>query len=252
MINTITNFKKTKKYFYLLKYSLELLKNSDLKEKRALSFLFFTAKFMILTGHRYNFAECKECGPGTGRHSRFYFDPARGSIYCPLHAATQKYPLDKKTADILEIVFAQKYLELKNRNPVPQDFRMLPVFNIFKDLIVGTFKADETRFTDVARPCYRYPVSKGGAFPDSDERTIQCINDDTVLDVGFRFDDDCRYPSCRVGTICSDDDICAYEDIFSDLDVANYHSRRMNIGRIIYSRLVAVIISYDHFFPPCS
>jgi DNA repair protein RecO len=73
-----------KNYYFLLLYSLELLENYNDAVK---SFLFFTSKFLFLSGLDFNLNACHACGK---EFTKYYFDYSQGGIFCETHAEKKR------------------------------------------------------------------------------------------------------------------------------------------------------------------
>ena len=97
-----------KRYFYLLDYSLELL-----KEKRGYykSFLFFTSKFLFLSGYNPTIKNCSIC---KHQSQNYFFDIKKGAIFCEKCTTTKKYIVSKETIQVFEKFLIQKYIILKD------------------------------------------------------------------------------------------------------------------------------------------
>lgn len=125
-----------KRYFYLLDYSLQLLQIQPDSAAGGYhkSFLFFTVKYIFLSGYIFSTEFCKVCKKP---FSHYYFDPVKGGVVCENHAASKRYELSKEESDLLGFYFSGKFPEIKQFTP--PDYNFLSLFNLLSDFIKNLF-----------------------------------------------------------------------------------------------------------------
>jgi DNA repair protein RecO len=108
LLNTYMSNEEYRNFYFLLKYSMDLL-----AEKKDLmrSFLFFTSKYIFLSGYGLSLKKCKKCGnKGTG----YFFDFGTHGIFCEKCAVDRRYGLSPDSVAVLERYFENKFKELKD------------------------------------------------------------------------------------------------------------------------------------------
>ncbi len=134
LLNCYLSTEEFKNYFYLLIYTIELLKEKkDIKK----SFLFFVSKFLFLSGYNFNLIECIEC---KNKFDKYYFEGKKGGILCESHAKFKNFILKQNTALFWKRFLEEKYLILKDLNINDNDFRQL--YPIITNLIRNIFEKE--------------------------------------------------------------------------------------------------------------
>lgn len=132
LINSYLSNEEFKSYYYLLLYSLELLKEIDNVKK---SFIFFVSKFLFLSGYNFNLTECIKCKK---KFNKYFFDSKIGGILCEAHANFKHFVLSQETALLWKKFLEKKYLILKDLKINNNDFKQL--FPIMIYLIRNIFE----------------------------------------------------------------------------------------------------------------
>ena len=134
LINTYLSNEEFKSYYFLLLYSLELLKeqgNVNVKK----TFIFFVSKFLFLSGYNFNLTECVKC---KNKFNKYYFDNKKGGILCETHAHFKHFILNQDTALLWKKFLEDKYLILINLKISDNNFNQL--FPIMIHLIGNIFE----------------------------------------------------------------------------------------------------------------
>jgi DNA repair protein RecO (recombination protein O) len=100
-----------KKYWFLLRYSLELL--NDGCDPRV-AFLFFCSKFLFLGGYSYVLNGCRECGV---MNDIMEFSAVEGGLLCRSHMRGKTETLNKDTAGLLCRYMYDRYADLRHVIP---------------------------------------------------------------------------------------------------------------------------------------
>ncbi len=108
LLNSYISSSEAKSYFYLISYSFDIIVNSADLER---SYLFFSIKYMFLSGYIYSFDKCKKCG---NIDDRYYFDLNDNSFLCESCAKYKRYPISKEAAALFSLFFQEKYIHLKD------------------------------------------------------------------------------------------------------------------------------------------
>lgn len=108
LLNSYISSDEFKSYFYLLFYSISILKEQNDIYK---SFLFFTSKFLFLSGYKFNLMKCSHCGC---KFDRYYFDINNGGVFCENDAVSKKFFIDFKSCSLWENFYIGKYMDLKS------------------------------------------------------------------------------------------------------------------------------------------
>jgi DNA repair protein RecO len=108
LLETYISPEEYKKYYYLLKYSLELL---DEKKNVLIPFLFYSSKFIFLSGYQYQLNFCNQCHQ---KKEQYFFDIKEGTIFCNNHKKSDQFQISSQTASIWNDFLEKKYIELKN------------------------------------------------------------------------------------------------------------------------------------------
>lgn len=133
-INCYLNPEEFKSYYYLLLYSLELLKvQGDVKK----TFVFFVSKFLFLSGYNFNLNGCIKCG---NKFDKYYFNSRLGGIFCESHSKIKNFILKQNAALLWKKFLEEKYLMLKDLRINDNDFRQL--FPIMINLITSIFEKE--------------------------------------------------------------------------------------------------------------
>ncbi len=134
IINCFLNPEEFKTYYYLLFYSLELLKKQrDIKK----TFIFFVSKFLFLSGYNFNLSECIKCG---NKFDKYYFESKSGGIFCESHAKFKNFIVKQNTSLLWKRFLEEKYLIIKDLKISDNDFNQLFPIMIF--LIRNIFEKD--------------------------------------------------------------------------------------------------------------
>lgn len=106
LLNSYIEQNESKSYFYLFDYSIKLLENDVIK-----SFIFFIAKFLYLTGYRFNLEYCNNCKKSS---KLYFFDLKNDIIMCDNCAIERSISLSNETVYILNNFFEKRFIEIKN------------------------------------------------------------------------------------------------------------------------------------------
>jgi len=107
LLNSYIAENEAKSYFYLISYSLDIINSKNLYR----SFLFFSIKYIYLSGYIYSFDRCKKCG---NIDDIYYFDLNDNSFLCSSCSKYKNYPLSKDGAMLFSLFFKEKYIYLKD------------------------------------------------------------------------------------------------------------------------------------------
>jgi len=133
--NSYIGFDEAKSYFYLLKYSVEIIKEkNDLK----IAFLFFTSKFLFLSGYNYNLDSCKKCNSNS---DYYFFEIKQGGILCQSCSSKNLYKLSAKSAALWKDFLTKKYVELKKIEKIDNDI-FIELFIIIIHSIKNIFEKE--------------------------------------------------------------------------------------------------------------
>jgi len=132
LIDSYITQEEYKSYFYMLMYSLEILKEkSDLKN----AFLFFTSKFLFLVGYNFDLKVCQKCN---NTFNKYYFDFHRGGCFCDMHANNKEYLLLMKSASLWNEFLEKRYIYLKELSINDEDFKSL--YRIIIYILINIFE----------------------------------------------------------------------------------------------------------------
>lgn len=134
LLNCYLSIEEFKNFFYLLIYSIELLKDKNDVKK---SFLFFISKFLFLSGYNFNLSECIEC---KNKLEKYYFESKKGGILCESHSKLKNFILKQNTALLWKKFLEEKYLILKEIIIDDNDFKQL--YPIIIHLIRSIFEKE--------------------------------------------------------------------------------------------------------------
>lgn len=125
-----------KKYYYLLDYSIQLLRSpgSGSDSMYHKSFLFFTVKYFFLSGYVFSTEFCKVCNQ---QFQTYFFDPVRGGVVCEKHASSRRYGLSDKEAKILGWYFKKKFPEIQELDN--EDCTFSSLFVLLSDFMKTLF-----------------------------------------------------------------------------------------------------------------
>lgn len=119
--NTLMNSFDYKKYYFLLKYAMELLEREKTPEK---SLLFFMTKLIVLHGQEMLCSVCRECGKAEGG---VYYSSGSWGFFCKDHISGMEHRgkgkeignsivyLELEDAKAVDFYTASKYLTLKEK-----------------------------------------------------------------------------------------------------------------------------------------
>jgi DNA repair protein RecO len=131
ILNTPISYEEYKSFYYLLKYSIEILKDKkDVKK----AFLFFTAKYFFLSGYNFNLKVCKKCN---GVFDGYYFDAGEKEIYCPDCASSKNHPVSSAACFLWDKYLENKFVTLKEESSDDKSFYEL--YPITLDLLKHIF-----------------------------------------------------------------------------------------------------------------
>ena len=130
-----------KSHYYLLLYSIDILYEKNDMSK---AFLFFTSKFLFLSGYNFHLINCKKCGQN---FENYYFDYKEGGIFCEKDASNKHFLLTKKSALLWKEFLNKKYLYIKDINIEQKDFLLL--FPIITFLINHIFEKELKTFAGI-------------------------------------------------------------------------------------------------------
>lgn len=133
LLRSFISHEEARSYFYLLKYSLELLREQAGNVGIMNSFLFFTVKYLFLGGYRFSLSGCRSCGKSRGD---FYFEPQRGGIFCPAHTKSRTFKLEESDMLVFRLFFEESYKVLRAQEMPEYNFTAIySIINGFFDHI---------------------------------------------------------------------------------------------------------------------
>ncbi len=121
LLNSLLSNEEYKTYYYLLRYSYELLKNkNDIKK----AFIFFTCKLFYLHGYNFRLNSCRKCNR---KFNNYYFDFFNGGILCENHIdlKNKQFPISETASELLTAFINKKYLELRDIDINNKEFNMI-------------------------------------------------------------------------------------------------------------------------------
>lgn len=125
ILNTFISQEESKSFYYLLLYSIEILKEyHDVKK----AFLFFTAKFFFLSGYTFYLGNCKACKRET---ESYYFNFKAGGVFCDFHAPIKKFKISRHAAQFWKKLIIDKYVILKELTVDDHDFQEIYRITLF-------------------------------------------------------------------------------------------------------------------------
>lgn len=116
MLNTPVSPHEFKIYYYLIKYSIELVEKYQSPYK---SYLFFTCKLITLHGQNIHFSNCSVCAH-TG--DNLCYSRSDHSVFCKDHISGPYIEISRSDALILDQYTTGKYIFLTQYNDLPADF----------------------------------------------------------------------------------------------------------------------------------
>jgi len=131
LLNSYIESNEFKSYFYLLDYSIEILKESNDIIK---SFLFFVIKFIYLNGYRFNLESCNNC---KNSNNFYFFDLKNGGIFCENCATDKNIIISDYSVSIFNKFFDKKFIEIKDI-----DFNRDIIYEfiiLFKKILINIF-----------------------------------------------------------------------------------------------------------------
>lgn len=132
LINSYIENSEFKSYFYLLDYSIEILRDYNDIVK---SFLFFVIKFIYLNGYKFDLTNCNNCKKSS---NLYFFDLKNSGIFCDNCAKEREIILSEYSVSIFNIFFDTKFFEIKKFNFKKNIiFELLPLFKKFLINIFG-------------------------------------------------------------------------------------------------------------------
>ena len=111
-----------KLYYYLLKYSIELIETHNSLEK---SFLFFFIKLITFHGASFSFIQCGHCHI---KKEQLYFSTKHNQMLCEEHAHSNSQTLPINDLQILEFYTNAKFIEIPNYNEKLTSFAQIKDF----------------------------------------------------------------------------------------------------------------------------
>lgn len=123
ILNTLLDSNEYKKYYALLKYSIELVENGHSQK----AFLFFSNKLLVLHGQELNFTTCRFC---RRKEENMYYSLSKHDIFCLNHTDGESIKLNYADSRVLDDFTALKYNEIKS-----MDFKIMNSESVNKILI---------------------------------------------------------------------------------------------------------------------
>lgn len=99
---------ENKSYYFLLKYSIDILKNEKDISK---AFLFFTSKFLILNGYDYTLLHCKKTNK---IQKEYFFYPSEGGVFIEEFFTTKYFKINSDECFVWDTFLKKRYNELIN------------------------------------------------------------------------------------------------------------------------------------------
>ncbi|MCG8570737.1 MAG: DNA repair protein RecO C-terminal domain-containing protein, partial [Spirochaetes bacterium] len=150
LLKTYISPDEFKKFYLLLQYSIELLKQKlTVSENTIKIFLFFSFKYMILAGYQYHFAGCKTCSQSVSKpvnhNQKYYFEPNRGGVFCQNHSQLQEYPLNEQLYRLAHFFSISKIDKISELKLPEQDYSKLYhiILDFFNHLFENKIKSIE-------------------------------------------------------------------------------------------------------------
>ncbi|HOV13666.1 MAG TPA: DNA repair protein RecO [Spirochaetota bacterium] len=141
LTNSYIEQNEFKSYFYLLSYSLEIIKEQkDIRK----SFLFFVTKFLFLSGYGFNLNCCLNCKK---EFAHYHFDFNNGGIFCDNCSKINSNTISISQAQLLKTFFDKKYIELKDIQINQSDFK--GIFDILICSLKNIFEKELKTFDTI-------------------------------------------------------------------------------------------------------
>jgi DNA repair protein RecO len=138
LLNTYMSNEEFKSFFYLLKYSIEILKY---KNDIVSSFMFFTGKYFLLSGYGLNLNGCRKCKTAD---SIYYFDFQSHGILCSKCAIDKKYRLSENASFCWKYFFETRYKDMTDLRIDSGDFKV--ICTITMDILANIFSRELKTF----------------------------------------------------------------------------------------------------------
>ncbi|HBI37698.1 MAG: DNA repair protein RecO [Spirochaetes bacterium GWF1_31_7] len=124
ILNSLLDQFDYKKYYMLLKYSLELIEvyNDPVK-----AFLFFTTKLIVLHGQEIRYSCCRECKRSD---NTLFYSKGDYDIFCSDHISGDKIAINKPDAEVMDAFINLKYVEIKEMHYKLHDFEAIRIIQI--------------------------------------------------------------------------------------------------------------------------
>ncbi|HPO49982.1 MAG TPA: DNA repair protein RecO [Spirochaetota bacterium] len=136
LLNSYVEKNEFKSFFYLLSYSVEILKTErDVKK----SFLFFVSKYLFLSGYLFNLKSCSKC---SCKSEKYYFDIREGGVFCENCSKSKKNLISSENCLIFKTFYDKKFVELKGFSFPDKNLDDLwkVIFLILKDIFEKNLK----------------------------------------------------------------------------------------------------------------
>ncbi|MCH5150298.1 MAG: DNA repair protein RecO [Spirochaetales bacterium] len=132
-----------KKYYYLMKYSIELIDMENGLEK---SLMFFLSKLAVLHGQAMQASYCRECG-NVKRYNEMFYSAGAWGFFCQDHlcgADSGVFKIDAEDAAVMDFYSAAKFTAisaapLKLRSPV---YAIRILIDIVNKIYSGSIKRE--------------------------------------------------------------------------------------------------------------
>ena len=138
LLNTYLSGEEFKNFYLLLKYSMEMLK-TDKNIRQC--FLFFTCKYLILSGYGLNLGGCKRCGKYSGNYS---FDFRYHSVLCEKCSTNKSYSISQTSLSLWKYYYETKYKDLDCIKIEMKDFMQIAYITL--DILNNIFNRDLKTF----------------------------------------------------------------------------------------------------------
>lgn len=138
LINSFFSPEEFRSHFYLILYSLDLLE----KKGQYSSFLFFSIKFLFLSGYKFNLTRCLSCGKES---DTYFFDVTNGGVFCDKDTKNKNIKISAEATKLWETFYIEKYIILKEKDVDPYLFK--DIFKVLITIFKSIFEKKLTTFS---------------------------------------------------------------------------------------------------------